>query len=248
MIPCFNSELTVESAINSAIFQTYKPFEIIIVDDASKDKTTEIVRGLIDKFHNNVAIKLVISSVNQGPGISRNIGWDSARGDFVAFLDSDDQWDCNKLKTLSHLISVFPRIEVVGHSNSVSELFRFKTVSYYYLVFRNFTITPNLIVKRLIETRYSSTIRYAEDHDFVIRLAEKYSVFFLDGVNIPTTLGRVPLTVGGLSGHRLSMRLGEIAMYFNIIKRNKFMILLLIVILPVFLLKICKDVYRALSS
>ena len=50
VIPCFNSELTVESAINSAIFQTYKPFEIIIVDDASKDKTTEIVRGLIDKI------------------------------------------------------------------------------------------------------------------------------------------------------------------------------------------------------
>lgn len=93
--PTYNSSQFIADTIKSVINQTYKNWELIIIDDASSDTTISI----IETYNKSESkIKLIQNKVNQGAGITRNIGIDEAKGDFIAFLDGDDLWRPNKLK------------------------------------------------------------------------------------------------------------------------------------------------------
>jgi len=81
----FNCADTIIKALESALFQTYKNIEIIIVDDASTDNTLEIV-----KQFNDPRILIIESSINRGAGYNRNIIIDHAKGEYTAFFDDDD--------------------------------------------------------------------------------------------------------------------------------------------------------------
>lgn len=84
IIPAYNAEKTIERLLNSVISQTYKNYEVIIINDGSTDKTESIISRY--KCSN---IK-IISKVNEGVGIARKIGFENATGDLVFFCDSDD--------------------------------------------------------------------------------------------------------------------------------------------------------------
>ncbi|MBC2037394.1 glycosyltransferase family 2 protein [Listeria booriae] len=92
IIPTYNSEATIAKTISSVLNQTHKSLEIIIVDDASNDKTVQIVQDL-DKAQ----ISLFVLKQNIGAAEARNIALSKARGRFIAFLDSDDTWYPEKL-------------------------------------------------------------------------------------------------------------------------------------------------------
>ncbi|MBC1372006.1 glycosyltransferase family 2 protein [Listeria booriae] len=92
IIPTYNSEDTIAGTISSVLNQTYKSLEIIIVDDASNDKTVQIIKAL-DKPQ----IHLFVLDQNLGAAEARNIALSKARGRFIAFLDSDDTWYPEKL-------------------------------------------------------------------------------------------------------------------------------------------------------
>jgi glycosyltransferase involved in cell wall biosynthesis len=81
----YNGERFLRSAIQSVLDQTFKDFELIIIDDASLDNTKMIVESYKDP-----RIKLFVNERNRGPGYSRNIGIHNAQGKFIAILDSDD--------------------------------------------------------------------------------------------------------------------------------------------------------------
>mgnify|MGYP003666698642 CR=1 FL=1 len=91
----FNSETFISETINSIINQTYTNWELLLIDDASTDKTIEIVNSFITKYSN---IQLLQNQSNQGAAISRNKGIEAANGDFIAFLDADDLWKPEKLE------------------------------------------------------------------------------------------------------------------------------------------------------
>lgn len=93
--PVYNSSNYINSTINSVLSQTYTNWEWIIVDDLSKDNSVEIINEFVKK---DKRIKLIRSKENLGSGLSRNIAIDNANGTFIAFLDSDDLWDANKLE------------------------------------------------------------------------------------------------------------------------------------------------------
>ncbi len=93
VIPSYNAERFVASAISSALSQTIPPCEVIVVDDGSTDGTKEAV----SRFDRNVKY---IFQENAGPSVARNTGVRVARGDWVAFLDSDDYWDDTHLQQL----------------------------------------------------------------------------------------------------------------------------------------------------
>ncbi len=94
IIPTFNSEATIVRALESVIGQTFQKFEILVCDDASTDSTAEIVTEFLKK---DSRIRLLSLPVNQGAGAARNIGIKAALGEYLAFLDGDDEWRPEKL-------------------------------------------------------------------------------------------------------------------------------------------------------
>ncbi|MCH4552099.1 glycosyltransferase family 2 protein [Aestuariibaculum lutulentum] len=93
--PAYNSEKYIIETIQSVLNQTYQNWEWIIVDDGSTDNTVNIVKEFISK---DSRIKLFQLKSNLGPALARNKGIEEAKGDFIAFLDSDDIWKPDKLE------------------------------------------------------------------------------------------------------------------------------------------------------
>ncbi|ANB98333.1 glycosyltransferase family 2 protein [Vibrio parahaemolyticus] len=94
IMPSYNSEGTILESIQSVLSQTYKNWELIIVDDRSTDNTWQVIQTYADKYDN---IRIYQNKENLGAGASRNFAIKKARGRFIAFLDSDDLWTEDKL-------------------------------------------------------------------------------------------------------------------------------------------------------
>lgn len=88
IIPVFNRPGMLRQAAASVLSQTYRPIEIIIVDDGSTDDTLAVAQQLAAKFPNEVR---AISIANSGPGPARQAGLEASQGDFIQYLDSDDR-------------------------------------------------------------------------------------------------------------------------------------------------------------
>lgn len=93
IIPAFNREGTIDRALNSVLDQDFENFEIIVVDDCSDDDTVEVVMEFDDD-----RIKCIQHHTNKGASEARNTGIKCAKGQYIAFLDSDDEWDSDKLR------------------------------------------------------------------------------------------------------------------------------------------------------
>lgn len=89
IIPVYNRQKTIERAIVSALQQNYPVYEIIVVDDCSTDNTVQIVEELACR---DSRVKLICHDVNKGAQAARNTGIRNATGEWIAFLDSDDEW------------------------------------------------------------------------------------------------------------------------------------------------------------
>lgn len=89
IMPVFNAKKYIDESIASVICQTYDDWELILIDDYSTDGTYEY---LLESYEENPKIKLLRNLVNSGAGASRNLGLQSASGQFIAFLDADDIW------------------------------------------------------------------------------------------------------------------------------------------------------------
>lgn len=95
IMPAYNASKYIGSAVNSAVAQTYRNWELIIVDDASADNTVPIVQQLVSQ---DPRITLLRQPHNQGVAKARNLALSAARGKYIAFLDSDDLWMEDKLE------------------------------------------------------------------------------------------------------------------------------------------------------
>ena len=93
IMPCYNSEEFISDSIESVINQEYKNWELIIVDDFSKDNSYEKIRPYLDDSR----VRCIRNAKNFGGAVSRNIAIKQSEGRYIAFLDSDDLWHKNKL-------------------------------------------------------------------------------------------------------------------------------------------------------
>lgn len=94
IMPCFNSENFIEQAIQSVLNQTYQSWELLICDDNSNDDSKNIIKAYEQR---ESRIKLVNNKFSKGVSGARNSCLEVAKGQFIAFLDSDDQWYSEKL-------------------------------------------------------------------------------------------------------------------------------------------------------
>ena len=93
--PMYNSEEFLSESIQSVLNQTYKNWELILIDDNSTDNTLKIAEAFSKRYPN---IKLFKNKINLGTAFSRNTGIENSKGNFIAFLDADDLWKPEKLE------------------------------------------------------------------------------------------------------------------------------------------------------
>ena len=94
-MPNYNKCDYLEQAISSVIKQSYKNWQLFIIDDNSKD----LSRNILKKYKKNKRISIYLLKSNKGPAFCRNIGLQKSSSKWIAFLDSDDFWPKNKLKS-----------------------------------------------------------------------------------------------------------------------------------------------------
>ena len=94
IIPTYNREASVKRAIDSVLNQSYKNFFLIIVDDGSTDQT----KSLLENYKDHPQIK-ILNQENRGVSAARNFGISNSNSEWIAFLDSDDEWLPHKLQT-----------------------------------------------------------------------------------------------------------------------------------------------------
>ncbi|QRN85485.1 glycosyltransferase [Clostridia bacterium] len=100
--PAYNAEKFIVRGIESVLNQTFDDFELIVVDDGSNDQTLERLKTINDER------LVVISQSNKGVSVARNTGISHARGEFICFLDADDEYRPNHLEHLAGLITKNP--------------------------------------------------------------------------------------------------------------------------------------------
>lgn len=217
IIPCYNSQNTIVRALDSVMAQTYRDYEIILVDDGSTDDTKRAIEEFFD--YNMIEYKYIYQK-NSGPSAARNRGVEQARGEYIAFLDSDDAWHPQKLEIILSLIEN-NRIDILGHAYTLEEncdeTFEkrdLKKVGFFQLLLKNFAVTPSVVMRREIFSYFNEEMSHTEDHELWLRTALNYNIYYVD---LPLVqLGRAQLADGGLSSDRWAMRRGEITMYKNI--------------------------------
>lgn len=105
VIPAFNRVGSIRAAVESVLTQSYADFELLVIDDGSSDGTMSALAELSDP-----RLRLLANPRNMGPSAARNTGIRAARGDWVAFQDSDDEWLPDKLeKQLARIAETGPR-------------------------------------------------------------------------------------------------------------------------------------------
>ncbi len=107
VVPVYNRAHTIKHAIDSILSQSCKPEKIIVVDDCSNDKTKEVLAGYQDK------ISCIHLPQNSGPSKARNEGIKHARTEWIAFLDSDDCWEKDKLMNQVEYLGRYPFYEIL---------------------------------------------------------------------------------------------------------------------------------------
>ena len=186
IIPTFNRKETLKRAIQSVVMQSYTPYEIIVIDDGSDDGTKEWLK---DNFPN---VKYIYQ-MNSGVSSARNKGIKFARGDWIALLDSDDEWLPSKLKDQANEIELNPAAKFL-HTNEiwirngvrVNQMKKHKKYGGY--IFEKCLdmcrISPSsvLIKKDIFDEigMFDETLKVCEDYDLWLRFASKYQVHFLD--------------------------------------------------------------------
>ncbi len=106
VIPLYNKEQSIASTLQTVLNQTYQDFEIVIVDDGSTDRSVEEVKKVADP-----RIRL-IHQTNAGVSAARNRSIEEAKGEYIAFLDADDEWKSDYLKTQYELTQKYPECSV----------------------------------------------------------------------------------------------------------------------------------------
>ena len=185
IIPAFNRAWCLGETLQSVLGQTFKNFEVIIVDDGSTDGTSDLLRQFPQ-------VRVHRWQDNRGVSAARNRGIEMARGEWICFLDSDDQWVKNKLQVQVDWMQAHPQCLVcytdeIWIRKGVRVNPKNKHRKYSGDIFRQCLplciISPSSIMMRasVLETigGFDTDLAACEDYDLWLRLASRYSVDFI---------------------------------------------------------------------
>lgn len=212
IIPTYNNSQYLLQAIASVHAQSYGPIEIIVIDDGSTDNTSEVIGALGGDI-------IYIKQSNGGPAKARNKGIAVAKGDFVAFLDSDDIWLPDKIEKQIDFFRTHPEVVLVysraanfndGFMEKREEVFPVRVVSGFIfdeVLFGLLILLSSVVVKTSIIKEngcFDEALTTAEDTNFLLKVAYTYH---LGGLPEVLVLRRKHL--GNLSD-KVDIRLGTL--------------------------------------
>lgn len=186
IIPTYNRARCITRSMESVLQQTYHDIELIIVDDGSTDNTEEIVRNFSDERIKYVKIK------HSGAGYARNVGIALAKGEYIAFQDSDDIWENYKLEAqLDCLVKEnadivfcsfdrgFEGSEEKSRVPSDTDL-KSKFITFEDLIPNNFCSTQTILFRKqcFVEDKFNEKLPRLQDWELMLRLVRKWKVFF----------------------------------------------------------------------
>ena len=187
IIPTYNRANFLERAIDSVLSQTRKVDECIIVDDGSSDNSSLILQ----KYQSNVGV--IRLDKNSGVSHARNVGMKMASGNWIALLDSDDEWKANKLERQLEAIhkkpdTVFCHTEEIWIRNGKRVNQMKKHQKFGGFIFdkslERCLISPSSVLfrKSLLEEigYFDPTFPICEDYDLWLKVSARYAVLFLD--------------------------------------------------------------------
>jgi glycosyltransferase involved in cell wall biosynthesis len=204
IIPSHNRAVFLQGAIDSVLQQTYQDFEIIVVDDASLVD----VRGIINSYHDS-RIRLMRHAVNMGEAGARNTGISNSQGEYIAFLDDDDEWRPEKLALQVALIeNSSPKVGGIytGYFRVDAYEKRVKSIAvpskrgdiYRDLLESNVIGTPStvLIRRACIENvgLFDGSVYYGIDHDLFLRIARHFDFDYLEELLVKYHIHKERLT------------------------------------------------------
>jgi glycosyltransferase involved in cell wall biosynthesis len=190
IIPVFNKEQFIDKTLKSVLAQTYSDYEIILVNDGSTDESETIIKTFSDP-----RIRYFYKK-NEGVAVARNFGIDKAQGEYLCFLDADDIWYPNFLKTMRVYTQKLPgqgvfacAIEVETKRNSfvpnysISKKGDFDIVNFFEASQRACVLwTSAVAIHKSVFTavgQFDEKIKKSEDTELWIRIGLKYSIVFI---------------------------------------------------------------------
>ena len=183
IIPNYNSEKYISQTLNSIINQTYKSWEVILVDDCSNKETIKILK----KFKRNKKIKIFFLKRNKGAAYCRNFAIKKAKSEFLAFLDSDDLWKKNKLKKQFNFMkknnlkfSFTNYLAKFENKNKILKILSPKKISFDEFIRNTCIATSTMMIKRnLIKDIKFTPTKICEDYYFKCSILKKINYGFV---------------------------------------------------------------------
>lgn len=193
IIPTYNRASLLSQAIRSVINQTYKNWQLLIIDDGSADDTRKVVEEFIRK---DLRIRYFYQE-NKGQVCAMNLGIKNSKGDYIAFLDDDDEWLPEKLEKQIEKMKSDKLVGLVytdaiildGKTNSNKRSDIAKTQSgfiYEDLLIRNFITASSVLVRKevfeklgLFDESFIIKITQIQDYDMWLRIAKHYKIEYI---------------------------------------------------------------------
>ncbi|MFO7891418.1 MAG: glycosyltransferase [bacterium] len=185
IIPTFNRKSRIITAIDSVLRQTYQNFELIIIDDGSTDNTEKAIKS----YENKVKY---FYQTHRGVSAARNSGIQKSKGDYICFLDSDDEWVENKLETQVTLVRSDPQIKICytdeiwirnGVRVNPKKIHQKYSGRIYQRCLPLCIISPSsvMIHRDVFEQagRFDPQMTVCEDYDLWLRISHHYPVTFI---------------------------------------------------------------------
>jgi len=184
IIPTYNRAHLLPVAIRSVLKQTFTNFKLIVVDDASIDKTLQVVQRFNDK-----RIKYIRHNHTKGGSAARNTGIDASRSEYIAFLDSDDEWLPNKLQKQMDLFRksheqtglIYTWLAHIYEDGQIKHSKpTYRENAYKELLVKNFVgSTSSGVIKRNVLSfvnGFDESLPARQDMDFWVRIAEHFEL------------------------------------------------------------------------
>ena len=187
VIPLYNGAGFIENTLDSVLAQTYKDYEVVLVNDGSPDNVGAVARKYMTA-HKGVEIAY-IEQENRGLGGARNTAIRNASGEIIAILDQDDIWYPEKLERMAEIYKDDPEVDIIRHSQKVRKNGKVERVFspgsrdkniYRELLFDDNTLSTSAVTfkKRITDevgmfSEDRENFHFVEDYDLWLRMAEK---------------------------------------------------------------------------